>query len=149
MRELHAPRSVPFQISRTRKACACAGANDDTPKVTLQENPVNEPQNPVPSAARQPPLELICPSCRVLLVMSERQKIEIDYCPQCRGVWLERGELDKIIERSTSHERSAARQISEPDEEEQGRGVLRGGGHHGRAHGRGYRRRTWLQKLFE
>jgi Zn-finger nucleic acid-binding protein len=34
--------------------------------------------------------------------MSERQGIEIDYCPQCRGVWLDRGELDKIIERSQS-----------------------------------------------
>ncbi len=43
---------------------------------------------------------LLCPSCRVNLTMSERQGIEIDYCPQCRGVWLDRGELDKIIERS-------------------------------------------------
>jgi Zn-finger nucleic acid-binding protein len=43
---------------------------------------------------------LVCPSCRVALVMSERQGVEIDYCPQCRGVWLDRGELDKIIERS-------------------------------------------------
>jgi Zn-finger nucleic acid-binding protein len=34
--------------------------------------------------------------------MTERQSIEIDYCPQCRGVWLDRGELDKIIERSSS-----------------------------------------------
>lgn len=42
-----------------------------------------------------------CPVCtNVTLVMSERQGIEIDYCPQCRGVWLDRGELDKIIERS-------------------------------------------------
>lgn len=41
-----------------------------------------------------------CPLCNVDLVMSERQGIEIDYCPQCRGVWLDRGELDKIIERS-------------------------------------------------
>jgi Zn-finger nucleic acid-binding protein len=41
-----------------------------------------------------------CPSCNVPLVMSERQGVEIDYCPQCRGVWLDRGELDKIIERS-------------------------------------------------
>ena len=41
-----------------------------------------------------------CPVCRVSLVMSERQGVEIDYCPQCRGVWLDRGELDKIIERS-------------------------------------------------
>jgi Zn-finger nucleic acid-binding protein len=43
---------------------------------------------------------LLCPSCRVSLVMSERQGIEIDYCPQCRGIWLDRGELDKIIERA-------------------------------------------------
>ncbi|MGV3552579.1 TFIIB-type zinc ribbon-containing protein [Rhizobium sp.] len=43
---------------------------------------------------------MLCPSCRVSLIMSERSGIEIDYCPQCRGIWLDRGELDKIIERS-------------------------------------------------
>jgi Zn-finger nucleic acid-binding protein len=43
---------------------------------------------------------LLCPACRVSLVMSERSGIEIDYCPQCRGIWLDRGELDKIIERA-------------------------------------------------
>lgn len=44
-----------------------------------------------------------CPVCsNTQLVMSERQGIEIDYCPQCRGVWLDRGELDKIIERSAA-----------------------------------------------
>lgn len=42
-----------------------------------------------------------CPTCKTVdLVMSDRNGIEIDYCPQCRGVWLDRGELDKIIERS-------------------------------------------------
>ncbi|AMB59760.1 zf-TFIIB domain-containing protein [Microterricola viridarii] len=41
-----------------------------------------------------------CPLDNAPLVMSERSGIEIDYCPQCRGVWLDRGELDKIIERS-------------------------------------------------
>ena len=41
-----------------------------------------------------------CPLDDSDLVMSERQGIEIDYCPKCRGVWLDRGELDKIIERS-------------------------------------------------
>lgn len=42
-----------------------------------------------------------CPACKTVdLVMSDRNGIEIDYCPQCRGVWLDRGELDKIIERS-------------------------------------------------
>lgn len=45
-----------------------------------------------------------CPGCNVDLVMSERSGIEIDYCPQCRGVWLDRGELDKIIERNTAND---------------------------------------------
>ncbi len=44
-----------------------------------------------------------CPVCsNERLVMSERAGVEIDYCPSCRGVWLDRGELDKIIERSAS-----------------------------------------------
>ena len=43
-----------------------------------------------------------CPVCKnVQLLMSDRQGIEIDYCPNCRGVWLDRGELDKLIDRST------------------------------------------------
>ncbi len=41
-----------------------------------------------------------CPIDNVDLVMSERHGIEIDYCPTCRGVWLDRGELDKIIDRA-------------------------------------------------
>ena len=50
-----------------------------------------------------------CPVCLTPdLVMSERQGIEIDYCPQCRGVWLDRGELDKIIERSADQAPAAA-----------------------------------------
>jgi Zn-finger nucleic acid-binding protein len=43
---------------------------------------------------------MLCPHDQSVLVMTERQGIEIDYCPQCRGVWLDRGELDKIIERA-------------------------------------------------
>jgi uncharacterized protein len=44
-----------------------------------------------------------CPVCKdVNLVISERQGVEIDYCPSCRGVWLDRGELDKILERSNN-----------------------------------------------
>ncbi|SOC87713.1 hypothetical protein SAMN05660766_1398 [Curtobacterium sp. 314Chir4.1] len=42
-----------------------------------------------------------CPNDQATLVMSERSGIEIDYCPECRGVWLDRGELDKIIERAS------------------------------------------------
>lgn len=42
-----------------------------------------------------------CPRCRdVTLLLSERSRIEIDYCPECRGVWLDRGELDKLVERA-------------------------------------------------
>lgn len=43
-----------------------------------------------------------CPVDGAVLEMSERQGVEIDYCPTCRGVWLDRGELDKVIERSES-----------------------------------------------
>jgi Zn-finger nucleic acid-binding protein len=43
-----------------------------------------------------------CPIDGSPLVMAERSGVEIDYCPQCRGVWLDRGELDKIIERSAA-----------------------------------------------
>jgi uncharacterized protein len=45
-------------------------------------------------------IKMKCPHCEVVLVMSERQGIEIDYCPQCRGIWLDRGELDKLIEKA-------------------------------------------------
>ena len=41
-----------------------------------------------------------CPVDQTVLQMTERQGVEIDYCPQCRGVWLDRGELDKIIDRT-------------------------------------------------
>jgi Zn-finger nucleic acid-binding protein len=47
-----------------------------------------------------PTIQFDCPRCGTGLAMTERQGIEVDYCPQCRGVWLDRGELDKIIERS-------------------------------------------------
>lgn len=49
-----------------------------------------------------------CPIDSTTLQMSERQGIEIDYCPECRGVWLDRGELDKLIERSASTAPAAA-----------------------------------------
>lgn len=50
-----------------------------------------------------------CPNCNVALIMADRSGIEIDYCPDCRGVWLDRGELDKIIERSSSPGKSFQR----------------------------------------
>lgn len=41
-----------------------------------------------------------CPICNIGLVMTDKQGVEIDYCPKCRGIWLDRGELEKIIERT-------------------------------------------------
>jgi Zn-finger nucleic acid-binding protein len=43
-----------------------------------------------------------CPTCAVELRIADKQGIEIDYCPKCRGIWLDRGELDKIVERAAS-----------------------------------------------
>jgi Zn-finger nucleic acid-binding protein len=54
-----------------------------------------------------------CPICKTVeLKISERQGIEVDYCPECRGVWLDRGELDKIIQRT---EGSGRRSTSQDD----------------------------------
>jgi uncharacterized protein len=55
-----------------------------------------------------------CPNDGAVLTMSERSGIEIDYCPTCRGVWLDRGELDKIIERSLSQPAPAPAQPQQP-----------------------------------
>ncbi len=52
-----------------------------------------------------------CPVCKTVnLTMADRSGIEIDYCPQCRGVWLDRGELDKIIDRASPHAANSAAQ---------------------------------------
>lgn len=56
-----------------------------------------------------------CPVCKdVTLLMSEKHGVEIDYCPQCRGIWLDRGELDKIIQRAKEIERDYDREYDRP-----------------------------------
>jgi Zn-finger nucleic acid-binding protein len=55
-----------------------------------------------------------CPIDGTDLAMTERQGIEVDYCPQCRGVWLDRGELDKIIERSAEDEAPEPQYVEQP-----------------------------------
>ncbi len=60
-----------------------------------------------------------CPNCNENLMMTERLGVEIDYCPSCRGVWLDRGELDKIIEK-------AEPQADNPDKKK-GKGYDSGG----------------------
>jgi len=86
-----------------------------------------------------------CPTCTdTALVMSDRQGVEIDYCPKCRGVWLDRGELDKLIERSAAMTpapvanpavRSQPR-FSDSDDE------------HGRGQ-QGNRQKSWLSNIFD
>ena len=91
---------------------------------------------------------MACPIDGTTLVMSERQGIEIDYCPSCRGVWLDRGELDKIIERS-----GAAEQPSAPPPPPQGQqwNAPPPQQHYGQGcHGKPYKRRkSFLEELFD
>lgn len=88
-----------------------------------------------------------CPVCQVPLAMSDRQGVEIDYCPQCRGIWLDRGELDKIIERSAA---PAAAAPPPPQPAAQPWGSH--GGHGGHGYDPRYgnkRRKSFLQELFD
>jgi uncharacterized protein len=81
-----------------------------------------------------------CPVDGTTLVMSERSGIEIDYCPTCRGVWLDRGELDKIIERSAASEPAPAPR-EQPYQQYQGQ--------HGYGHKPHKRRKSFLEELFD
>ena len=70
-----------------------------------------------------------CPNCSETLVMADKQGVEIDYCPNCRGVWLDKGELDKIVERSTAYY-SAPEADRERHYDEYRKQYPQGGGHH-------------------
>ena len=103
-----------------------------------------------------------CPRCGAGLTMSERQGIEIDYCPQCRGVWLDRGELDKIIERTGMIQGPPP---SQPAPNQAGQGAAGGwtqpavppphqqpwaGADHGHGYGQGgKKRKSWLEEIFD
>lgn len=86
---------------------------------------------------------ILCPHCRVGLAMATRANIEIDYCPKCRGVWLDRGELDKIIERSTTQvaaqpppaPKRRARDDDDDDDDKR--------------RPRKRRRKSWLEEIFD
>jgi Zn-finger nucleic acid-binding protein len=89
-----------------------------------------------------------CPACpETDLVMTDRQGVEIDYCPKCRGVWLDRGELDKIIERSMA--------VVPPPQTMPGYrdGPPQYSGHddHYDKHGRSgqHRKKSWLSEMFD
>jgi Zn-finger nucleic acid-binding protein len=87
-----------------------------------------------------------CPVCAVPLTMSTRQNVEIDYCPQCRGVWLDRGELDKIIERSAAELAPTAQEPLRPtDDRMDYRQPHYGHGDHHRRK----RKKSFLEELFD
>jgi uncharacterized protein len=108
-----------------------------------------------------------CPVDAVELLMTERSGVEIDYCPQCRGVWLDRGELDKILDRaadvmpgSSSQARPAAAPASVPPplypnfepRREQPRYDDRASGKHGYSRDserRHKKKEGWLGELFD
>ena len=77
-----------------------------------------------------------CPNCKIPLVMSDRQGIEIDYCPECRGIWLDRGELDKIIERSVNEQPNNFHPNQQPFGSQP-------------QQGKEYRKKHWLNDLFD
>lgn len=85
-----------------------------------------------------------CPTDGAVLVMSERSGIEIDYCPTCRGVWLDRGELDKIIERSLGEPSPPQYAAPQAPQHEQQR--------HQQGFQKPYykkRKESWLSELFD
>lgn len=109
---------------------------------------------------------MLCPVCKTGLHMSDRQGIEIDYCPQCRGIWLDRGELDKIIERSGVAEAPVAPQAPQPPmppQPPQGGPWQQGGGYPQQGYDRGgyghqghdpryykqKRKKSFLEELFD
>ena len=85
---------------------------------------------------------MACPIDGTALVMSERSGIEIDYCPSCRGVWLDRGELDKIIERNAAQQPAATVQQQQQHQPQQ---------HYDQGYGhKPYKRRkSFLEELFD
>ncbi len=80
--------------------------------------------------------------------MTIRDGIEIDYCPKCRGVWLDRGELDKLIERAAGQPPPAAQAPAAPAPQQQRQDYRRDSSGRLSAQG-GYRKRSWLGDLFD
>lgn len=97
---------------------------------------------------------MLCPNCKTSLAIAERSRIEIDYCPTCRGLWLDRGELDKLIDASSIQAPAQApstgssffaggrgSQLHQGDDYQRDRGY---GGQHPK-----HRRKSFLSDLFD
>ena len=92
-----------------------------------------------------------CPNDGAVLTMSERSGIEIDYCPTCRGVWLDRGELDQIIERSLTQAPPAPSTPSAPQPQPQPQQGYQPGYQQQAypSHRPHKRKESWLSELFD
>lgn len=96
-----------------------------------------------------------CPVCTTVdLKIAERQGVEIDYCPECRGVWLDRGELDKILERSSNQQPAYVRPEPlniHPGHNQQAYSPQydKHHGNHGYGHDSHHKRKSWLSELFD
>lgn len=91
-----------------------------------------------------------CPTDGTTLTMSERSGIEIDYCPTCRGVWLDRGEIDKIIERSLAQAPAPAAPAPPPQQQQYSQPQYQERGHDQRGYQQGHkpkRKESWLSDL--
>jgi Zn-finger nucleic acid-binding protein len=91
-----------------------------------------------------------CPVCAdAVLVMTERQGVEIDYCPSCRGVWLDRGELDKLIEKSATQAPGTSPSASAPQPRAL-RPDFADSDYRHRSGQHGYqRKKSWLSDIFD
>lgn len=91
-----------------------------------------------------------CPVCTsVDLKMADRQGVEIDYCPECRGVWLDRGELDKIIERSVTQTAGYVQPQHQQNSQSQFHYGKQKHDDHGYGHNGHYKKKSWLTELFD
>lgn len=87
-----------------------------------------------------------CPICNIPLNIADRQGVEIDFCPKCRGVWLDRGELDKIIERSMPETYNRSYGESRHGDRRDRQDDDRRDRHHGDHH---HKKRSFLHELFD
>lgn len=90
-----------------------------------------------------------CPSCPdTTLVMSDRQGVEIDYCPNCRGIWLDRGELDKLLDRAAAVAAPAAA-VSAPAAGRQHQPDFEDSDYRNGQRYRKERKKSWLSDIFD
>jgi Zn-finger nucleic acid-binding protein len=86
-----------------------------------------------------------CPACPdAVLVMADRQGVEIDYCPTCRGIWLDRGELDKLLDKAAATQPAASPAASyrqQPDFEDSD--------YRHKQRPYTHRKKSWLNEIFD